>query len=80
VDLASVDASEEDKIQAAITQSTLDYDPAKYGFFFLFHHVTDCLYILIYLYLSKQSKEILFNFFLLIGYEQKLFYLLKYTF
>nr|BAN21290.1 hypothetical protein [Riptortus pedestris] len=30
VDLANVDASEGDKIQAAITQSTLDYDPSNY--------------------------------------------------
>uniref|UniRef100_A0A0A9YGH7 E3 ubiquitin-protein ligase RBBP6 n=1 Tax=Lygus hesperus TaxID=30085 RepID=A0A0A9YGH7_LYGHE len=30
VDLANVEASEADKIQAAITQSTLDYDPSNY--------------------------------------------------
>lgn len=30
VDLTNVDASEGDKIQAAITQSTLDYDPSNY--------------------------------------------------
>jgi hypothetical protein len=30
VDLSSLDASEEDKIQAMMTQSTQDYNPVKY--------------------------------------------------
>ena len=34
VDLTRLDGSEEDKIRAMMTQSTQDYDPSKYVFFF----------------------------------------------
>lgn len=37
VDLTQLDASEDDKIRAMMTQSTLDYDPSKYVFIILMH-------------------------------------------
>lgn len=35
VDLANLDASEDDKIRAMISQSTQDYDPSKYVNYFV---------------------------------------------
>lgn len=37
VDLTQLDASEDDKIRAMMTQSTLDYDPSKYVRLFSLH-------------------------------------------
>lgn len=39
VDLANLDASEDDKIRAMISQSTQDYDPSKYVFFILTYYI-----------------------------------------
>jgi hypothetical protein len=38
VDLSSLDASEEDKIQAMMTQSTQDYNPVKYVLMLMLEH------------------------------------------